>query len=191
MTLSNAPTEPLPGADDDRTRAPTLASDGAFEELFRTYHAPLCAFAYRMVRSRAVAEELVQEVFLYLWQHRETWVAHTSVRIYLYQATRNAALSYLRREKLQQRTEPVVIDLFSRPSSNSDGELVTAELERAVKRAIAKLPERCRLIYTLSREQGLTYAEIAALLEISPKTVDVQMGRAFKSLRKQLAGYLP
>ena len=59
----------------------------------------------------------------------------------------------------------------------------------AVRAAIAKLPERCRLVYTLHREQGLSYAEVAAVMGISVKTVDAQMGRALKSLRKLLGGF--
>jgi RNA polymerase sigma-70 factor (ECF subfamily) len=65
----------------------------------------------------------------------------------------------------------------------------TAEFVAAVQRAVGRLPERCRLIFRLHREQGLTYPEIAEVLEISPKTVEVQMGRALKALRKALAGF--
>jgi RNA polymerase sigma-70 factor (ECF subfamily) len=139
-----------------------------------------------------VAEELVQEVFLYLWEHRATWSAHTSVRTYLYAAARNGALNYLRREKLDfpvRQGDPDIVERFTQAPPPADQELVMSELERDVKRAIDRLPERCRLVYTLSRQQHLSYLEIAKVLEISPKTVEVQMGRAFKALRKYLAGY--
>jgi RNA polymerase sigma-70 factor (ECF subfamily) len=171
----------------------TIGSDAEFEALFRAHYAPLCAFASRMVGSRAVAEELVQEVFLYLWDHRATWSAHTSVRTYLFTAARNATLNYLRREKLEERAtraDEGTIALFTRTQIEIEREVALAEFERAVKRAIAQLPQRCGEVYALSREQNLSYSEIGELLGISPKTVEVHMGRAFKLLRKHLAPYL-
>lgn len=171
----------------------TIGNDAEFESLFRAHYAALCAFVSRMVGSRAVAEELVQEVFLYLWEHRATWSAHTSVRTYLFTAARNATLNYLRREKLEERAshgDETTIALFTRSQLEIEREVALAEFERAVKRAIAQLPPRCGEVYTLSREQFLSYAEIGELLGISTKTVEVHMGRAFKLLRKQLAPYL-
>jgi RNA polymerase sigma-70 factor (ECF subfamily) len=192
MMLPQARIE-LSSADGEHPLPLTIANDGAFEELFREHHAKLCGFVYRIVGSRAVAEELVQEVFLYLWEHRATWSAHTSIRTYLYAAARNGALNYLRREKLDfpvRQGDPDIVERFTQAPQPADQELVMSELERDVKRAIDRLPERCRLVYTLSRQQHLSYLEIATVLEISPKTVEVQMGRAFKALRKYLAGYL-
>jgi len=171
----------------------TIGNDSEFEALFRAHYAPLCAFVSRMVGSRAVAEELVQELFLYLWEHRATWSAHTSIRTYLFTAARNATLNYLRREKLEERAmqgDEGTIALFTRSQLEIEREVALAEFERAVKRAIAQLPRRCGEVYTLSREQYLSYAEIGDVLGISTKTVEVHMGRAFKLLRKHLAPYL-
>ena len=171
----------------------TIGNDAEFEALFRAHFASLCAFVSRMVGSRAVAEELVQEVFLYLWEHRATWSAHTSVRTYLFTCARNATLNYRRREKLEERathSDEGTIALFTRTQLEIEREVALAEFERAVKRAIAQLPQRCGEVYALSREQYLSYAEIGDVLGISPKTVEVHMGRAFKLLRKHLAPYL-
>lgn len=190
--LSNVRLEPPPGSKDQRPLM-SITSDAEFEALFRAYYVPLCAFVNRVVGSRAVAEELVQEVFLYLWEHRARWSAHTSVRTYLYTAARNAALNYLRRERIEQRAthaDETTVSLFTRSPLGLERALALAEFERAVKHAIEQLPERCREVYTLSREQNLSYAEIAGVLGISPKTVEVHIGRAFKLLRKQLAPYL-
>lgn len=163
----------------------------AFEALFRAYHAPLCAFAFRYLRARDLAEEIVQEVFLFVWERRETWDVRTSVKNYLFTAIRNAALSYLRHERVVRRREAETVELFGGPSASADAEVGAAETLAAVQRAVGRLPERCRLVFTLQREQGLTYSEVAEVLGISPKTVEVQMGRALKSLRKALAGYWP
>jgi RNA polymerase sigma-70 factor (ECF subfamily) len=79
----------------------------------------------------------------------------------------------------------------ARSVATPDRELRTTELAAALQSALARLPERRRLVFTLSREQGLTYNEIAKLLGISPKTVEMQMGRAYRTLRKYLAPYWP
>jgi RNA polymerase sigma-70 factor (ECF subfamily) len=192
MSLSKPQGESQPGSHAPSSPM-TIGSDAEFEVLFRAHYAPLCAFVSRMIGSRAVAEELVQEVFLYLWEHRATWSAHTSVRTYLFTSARNATLNYRRREKLEERathSDEDTIALFTRTQVAIEREVALAEFERAVKRAIAQLPRRCGEVYALSREQFLSYAEIGDVLGISPKTVEVHMGRAFKLLRKHLAPYL-
>jgi len=169
--------------------AATVAGDArAFETLFRTHYAGMCAFGARMVTRRDVAEDLVQEVFLYVWRNRGAWRIEHSVKQYLYAALRHGALRYLRHERVVRTHVPEAVILFERPIRLADAELEWEETVTAVRAAIAKLPERCRLVYTLHREQGLSYAEVAAVMGISVKTVDAQMGRALKSLRKLLGG---
>jgi len=192
MSLSNSQPDAHAGAYAPSSPM-TIGNDAEFEALFRAHYPSLCAFVSRMVGSRAVAEELVQEVFLYLWEHRATWSAHTSVRTYLFTCARNATLNYRRREKIEERakqSDEGTIALFTRTQLEIEREVALAEFERAVKRAITLLPRRCGEVYALSREQYLTYAEIGDVLGISTKTVEVHMGRAFKLLRKQLAPYL-
>jgi RNA polymerase sigma-70 factor (ECF subfamily) len=181
-----------PGGEVERAWISRIAAgdEAAFETLFHAYHARLCAFAYRYVGAHDLAEEMVQEVFLFIWDRRETWDVRTSLKSYLFAAVRNAALSYLRHERVVRRHDAETVELFTRPTPSTDSEVRTTELVAAVQRAVNRLPERCRLVFTLHREQALTYAEIAEVLAISPKTVEVQMGRALKTLRKALAGFL-
>jgi RNA polymerase sigma-70 factor (ECF subfamily) len=163
----------------------------AFETLFRTHHPGLCAFATRLVEGgrRDIAEELVQEVFLYVWRHREGWEVRASARSYLFSAVRHAALAQSRHERVVRRYTAETIALFDRAPRPADADLTADESARMVAAAIARLPERCRMVFTLVRQQGLSYAEVAEVMGISAKTVDVQMGRALKSLRKQLGAY--
>jgi len=175
----------------NHTSSDDSAPSGSFETLFRAHHDALCGFAYRYVQSREVAEDVVQEVFLYLWEHWNPTAVEAYTKAYLFTAVRNAALSHLRHQSVVRRSESQTIELFSRFHPTADGEFRAAELALALERAIARLPERCRLVFTLSREQGLTYNEIAAALEISVKTVEMQMGRAYKALRKSLAPSWP
>ncbi len=188
IEIGDAPAAPSGSGLPERVRS---GDPAAFEALFREYHSPLCGFAYRYVRSSDVAEELVQEVFLDLWERCEEGQQLISPKAYLFTAVRNAAASYLRHQGVAERFEPETVELFMRPEPLPDAELRSRELSAALERAIARLPERCRLVFTLSREQGLTYAEIAKVLAISAKTVENQMGRAYKALRKALAPYWP
>jgi RNA polymerase sigma-70 factor, ECF subfamily len=163
----------------------------AFEALFHEYHAALCAFAYRYLGARDLAEEVVQEVFLLVWERRATLEVRTSVRSFLFIAVRNASISYLRHERVVRRREPEVRTVLQALASTEGPDAAGAETIAAVQQAIGRLPARCRLVFTLHREQGLTYTEIAGVLGISPRTVEVQIGRALKSLRHALADLRP
>lgn len=162
----------------------------ALEALFQREYDGLCDFAERYVRTEAVAEELVQDVFLRLWRRRSATPLETVTRAYLYASVRNAALQVLRHERvdLQWRAAQAVAPA-PRPQA-ADAHLAAADLRLAAEAAIASLPERCRLVFTLSRQQGLRYSEIARALGISEGTVEIQMNRALKALRAKLAPYL-
>ena len=162
----------------------------AFDAIFRTWYGPLVGTAERMLRDRAVAEELVQDVMLELWRRRETLASDGSAQAYLFQATRNRVLNHLRHLKIEQRSEP---DVRGESSSTpqADVGVVEEELDVAVQRAVQSLPDRCREVFELSRVHGLKYAEIAKTLGISVKTVEAQMGKALRTLRDRLSHWLP
>jgi RNA polymerase sigma-19 factor, ECF subfamily len=175
----------------ERVEGIRAGDPSAFEAMFHAYHAPLCSFACRYLGARDLAEEIVQEVFLCIWERKESWEVRTSVRSYLLTAVRNAALSYLRHERVVRRRQAEVRDIHETVAASPEGRTLEAETVAAVRQAIGRLPDRCRLVFTLHREQGLTYAEVAEVLGISPRTVEVQIGRALKSLRKNLASHRP
>lgn len=164
---------------------------GAFESLFREYHPRLCNFAYRFAGSREIAEELVQETFMYVWQRRDTLDIRGSVSTYLFSSIRNAAVSFLRHEKVVALHHAETTRLFTPGGGNAQQEMEANETASAVRASVARLPEGARMVFTLHREQGLTYREIGEVLGISPKTVDNQMGRALKALRKYLGPHRP
>ncbi|HEY7504289.1 MAG TPA: RNA polymerase sigma-70 factor [Gemmatimonadales bacterium] len=192
MTPSRATNEArrLP-EEPDWLEAVRAGDASAFEALFHAYHAGLCSFAYRYLGARDLAEEIVQEVFLCVWERRRTWHVRTSVRSYLLTAVRNAALSYLRHERVVRRRRTEISDAQDAFAPSPEVRAMEGETITAVREAIGRLPERCRLVFTLHREQGLTYSEVAEVLGISPRTVEVQIGRALKALRKHLAHHRP
>jgi RNA polymerase sigma-70 factor (ECF subfamily) len=162
----------------------------AFDAIFRTWYGPLVGTAERMLRDRAVAEELVQDVMLELWRKRETLAPDGSAQAYLFQATRNRVLNHLRHLKIEQRSEPEIRGESS-SAPHADAEVTQEELSVAVQDAVRSLPDRCREVFELSRVHGLKYTEIATQLGISVKTVEAQMGKALRTLRERLANWLP
>lgn len=160
----------------------------AFREMFEAYYPNLCGFAADYVNSVDQARDIVQDVFLKIWNQREEWTIRTSLKSYLYQSVRNRALNELRRANTRGEIE----DYLEHTSAGSnrrtaDDTFRMKELSEDVEKAIAELPDRRRMAFLLHRRHGFTYKEIARIMEISPKTVENQIGRALKSLRDQLA----
>jgi RNA polymerase sigma-70 factor (ECF subfamily) len=172
----------------ERIRA---GDNDAFDAVFRANYASLVGTAERMLQRRDVAEEIVQDVLLELWRRRETLVVEDSLRGYLFRATRNRALNHLRHGAIERRAEPELSAEHEERGATAHAALVEEEIGVAVKRAVAELPPRCREVFELSRVEGLKYAEIAAALGISVKTVEAQMGKALRILRERLAQWLP
>lgn len=161
-----------------------------FERLFRDHYPGLFALARRYVGEPAIAEELVQDVFLSLWRRRDSLELRGSVTSYLFTSVRNAALNYLKHRELAERLRYDVAQAVSPARSTADAEARHNEIAEALEAAIAALPERARLALTLSRDAGLTYAQIAEALGISVKAVEANVSRALRILREQLAPYL-
>ena len=162
---------------------------GAFETLFRRYYTELCHFVQRYVNEPIICEDLIQELFLRLWLHRYQWEPKGSVKAYLYKAARNKAFDYFRHKKIESEIEWETYKLEYLHQESQQEQCIDEDLLAAVQKAVNKLPERMKLIFTLSREDGLSYPEIAEVLDLSVKTVETQMGRALKSLREQLSDY--
>lgn len=158
----------------------------AFDALVREHFGRLATFAYRYLGSREMAEDAVQEVLLRVWR-RVDQLDFADPLPYLYRAVRNECGMAVRRRKRWRMTGLEGVRSLTTPADSGADE---RELREAVGAAIDSLPERRRLIFTMSREQGLTYAEIARILEISIKTVETQMDRALKTLRGKLGGFL-
>ncbi|MCB0733713.1 MAG: RNA polymerase sigma-70 factor [Bacteroidetes bacterium] len=161
----------------------------AFELVFRTYYAELCRFANKYLKSESESEELVQDLFCKLWQKLETISIQSSLKSYLYTAVRNAAFNHLKHRLVQQQHELHVrhqADYFE-----TTAHLEVSELSQQIQQAIDRLPDRCKEVFQLSRNEGLKYREIAEHMDISVKTVEAQMGKALSVLREELGPYLP
>ncbi|MBL0744511.1 RNA polymerase sigma-70 factor [Chryseolinea lacunae] len=157
----------------------------AFQLLFKKMYSPLCQFCMKFVKAREVAEELVSDVFYNIWKNRSRLVI-ASPKAYLFASVRNKGYDHLR--KIKNTAWCDLEEASDVPAGVTDSQdlLVLEELNTTLEQSMARLPKQCRLIFTLSREEGLKYREIAAQLNLSVKTVETQMGRALKHLRSAL-----
>lgn len=138
----------------------------------------------------AIAEDIVQDAFCDLWHRRTEWSPSGNIKAYLFRAVRNKSLNVLKHRRVEREYEGQSKRRGRRGPIRTPVEaLQHQELKQAVRHAVEELPERRRLVYQLARHQGMSYKEIAAVLEIAPKTVENQMGRALKTLRRRMAEF--
>lgn len=156
-----------------------------FETIYKHYYEFLCHYAWKFVNEKELAEEVVSEVFYKLWKNKNKINVKTSFRSYIFIAVRNQAFDYLRKVKkinYIEDTEAIRSGMTDRHSPLE--EVIFNEIYINLEKAIENLPHQCRMIFRMSRDEGLRYREIAEQLNISIKTVETQMGRALKKLRK-------
>ena len=150
-------------------------NEDAFKSLFETYFTPLCRFIYLHLDDKNVAEELAMDIFIYLWENRETFQIQLSLKAYLFQAAKNKCLNELRKKKETVGLDGVEVSTINTSVST----LETEELYRLIQEAVFSLPDKCR-------SENLTNQEIARKLNISVKTVEGQITTALKKIKKFL-----
>lgn len=156
----------------------------AFESFYKNHYEALCRFAMRYLDSEAASRDLVQDLFVDLWINRNHINIATSAKAYLYTAVRNRSLSKLRSKLGVVQLPDDSDDLMIYPDN-----LDYPALESAVNEAIARLPEKCRAIFELSRDHGMKNYQIAEKLNISEKTVENQMTIALGRLKQVTKGF--
>jgi RNA polymerase sigma-70 factor (ECF subfamily) len=162
----------------------------AFRQLFNYYCKKLTLFALSMVKSNEAAREIVDEVFIKIWRNRATINNIHNLKVYLYTATKNTALNYLAVNAKKNITEG--FDFFATQIADEqspDTKLINSEILKNINAAIESLPSRCKMVFKLVREDGLSYKEVAEILNISPKTVDAQMVIAVRHISERVKGH--
>jgi RNA polymerase sigma-70 factor (ECF subfamily) len=162
----------------------------ALEELFRREYVPLCRFAERYLRDRAEAEDLVQDLFAALWARRGRLDLRGGLRAYLFASVRNRALNVRKHHLVEsdwERDEAAPeVRVLHRTPRRPDELLDERERSARLRSAIAHLPERCRLVMQLRWQEQLTHSEIASILGISVKGVEIQLTRGLRALRARI-----
>ena len=174
-------------SDKELWQAVQADSEPAFRVLFERHFQRLCYTAYRICPDEHKVRDFAQAVFLDCWKRRHAISIHSSLSSFLSRAVVNKAIDFLR----SQRLEFVATDTFiGEPDPVNQHELYTTkELKNIINKAVEKLPERCRIIFVLSRFEHYSHREIAQELNISEKTVENQITKALKVLRAVLKQY--
>ncbi|MDE6800538.1 MAG: RNA polymerase sigma-70 factor [Phocaeicola sp.] len=156
----------------------------AFKYLFDTYFVSLCRYVHLYLDSTQEGEELVLDIFMYLWEHSSQINLTLSLKAYLFQAARNRCLNFLRDRKLTISLDEAG-DVVNDETASS---LEMKELNRLIQEAVCALPDKCREVFQLSREKNMTNQEIADKMNISVKTVEAQITKALKRIKSFLDG---
>jgi RNA polymerase sigma-70 factor (family 1) len=158
----------------------------ALEFIFNKHYGNLCLYLLLLFKNELLVEHIAQDIFIHLWEKRETLEIKSSLESYLYSAGRYKALNQIRDA---QRHERIIKNMFTPDAeyiNELDSILEVHELEKIIEEAIRSLPCRCQQIFRLSREHDLSYKEIAEFLNLSVNTVEGQMAIALKKLRSAL-----
>jgi RNA polymerase sigma-70 factor (ECF subfamily) len=165
-----------------------------FESIYNAYFPILYNYVVQIVKDRTEAEDIVSDVFLKLWEEKDTITFQTSVKSYLFKSAYNHSINVLKHKKIQGQYEDYFQHLNLLAEAGADyplSQLIEKELTERLAKAIEKLPRQCRLIFNMSRTDGLTHEEIAQELGVSINTVHMQIRRALKKLRVELKDVLP
>ena len=159
-----------------------------FQELYHKHFNGLANYAYSVLKDKDAAKDVVQDVFLDLWNKRESLSIKTSIEAYLVRAVKFKSIDFIRKDKTkQQYVTKMTPSSVTITEDNEDDDEETVNKKKQLSYAIAQLPTKCRQVFLLSRLNGYTYKEIAEEMSISPKTVENQISRALKLLRQKLS----
>lgn len=165
-------------------------SIAAFEDLFKQYYASLVVFACKYVSDTDIAREIVQDFFVRLYEKRQTLSIDISVKSYLYRSVYHCCINYINQRNIQDK-HLKNIDLERDNEDNLESEINTIELQQRIYEVIDSLPAKCKRIFKMNRLEGLKNEEIAMQLNLSKRTVETQISKALKILRKKLSDYMP
>ncbi len=157
-----------------------------FESLFRSSYVSLVKYSRTLIKDQDTAEEIVQDLFVKIWQEKEKIKIESSLNGYLFRAVHNKCLHYIEHLKVVERHASKVGTGLADPSDDPSEILHYKDLQTKIASILERLPERCGKIFCMSRFEGLKYSEIAEKLSVSVKTVEANMGIALKEFRKEL-----
>jgi len=175
-------------SDTELLRLLSNGNEVAMEVLFKRYYSFVTLAVLRLVSDPVTAEDIAQEVFFEIWKRRNSLDIRISLKAYLRKAAVNKTLNFLRDRKNYQNEE--ISPLQAEIQITNDPTLETNELNALIDQAIEALPDRCKLVFKLSRTEEMSYQEIADQMDISVKTVENQIVKALKMLREALTPYL-
>lgn len=164
--------------------------EAAYEMLFKEYYKVLTIFANKYIKDIETSKELVQELFVHLYERRETLEINSSLKSYLFRSVHNRCINFINAQKIRDKYAEHVNYTNNLAQNSLEEEVNLSELENALHKAIAELPPKCQAIFKLNRFEGLSNVEIADKLTLSKRTVETQISKALKILRLKLEPYM-
>ncbi|MDJ1485167.1 RNA polymerase sigma-70 factor [Cytophagaceae bacterium YF14B1] len=161
-------------------------SQHAFDCLFKKYAKKVMSFLIKFLRSEEEAKDALHDIFLKIWENRESLNENLSFNSYLFTIARNQALHILRDKKLHEQKLALVLSNSDEADQSTETSVEYTDLSNHYTQLVDRLPVKRKLIYNLSRKEGMSYFEIADYLNISVKTVEGQMSAALKFLKENL-----
>lgn len=175
-----------------------LGDEETYIFLFREYYVSLCSYSRRYVGRKDIAEEIVSDTFLKIWENRAALQINTSVKAYLFQAVCNNSLNYLRKLKKEEILDEYFLETssenigFASISEEIDEQSLTMEsINEKIEEAVSLLPEQQQKVFRLKRFEGKKNKEVAEIMGLSVKTIEMHLSKATLNLRKNLKEYLP
>lgn len=172
-------------ADENIVQALRDSPETALKWMYDEYYSYVCSIVYRMINDSAKAEDIAQDVFFEIWKKRETIEINTFFKAYLRRAAVNKTLNHIRSKKMDFEQEENAVDIDDGQHSSHQN-MEANEMQKRINDSIDQLPEKCRIVFAMSRYENLSYQEISDKLEISRKTVENQISKALKFLRSKL-----
>ena len=163
-------------------------NENAYKQLFDEYYLLLSAFAKKYVDDPETAKEIVQDLFVHLFEIRDVLIITTSLKSYLYRSVKNRCMNHIRYIQMQQKNLES-LKTEGPPAITEEEEIMDTELEYRIFQIVSKLPLQCQKIFRMSRIEGKQNREIAHILDLSVRTVETQISKALKILRNNLRGY--
>jgi len=162
----------------------------AFTLIFTRFYKDLVHFSYTFTRNTDLSEEIVQEVFLKLWENRSMLHIHTSLKSYLLKIVQNKSIDSIRHQDIKHHYASLLLSHPLLAENDTENYILHSDLESAYKRAMNNLPVQCAEAYRMNRTDLLSYSEIAKILNVSVRTVEVRIGKALFLLHEELRDYL-
>lgn len=162
-----------------------------FDYVFNYYYSSLCAFSMQYLNDHAEVEDLVQDFFVSLWISAPNLQIRSSLKSYLFASVKNRCLDFYKHHKVTEKYRTFILFTTGSDNNTTDHYFAESELRQAIHKSMEKLTPRSREIFELSRFSGMSNQEISEKLNISKRTVELQISNSLKVLRKELAEYLP
>ena len=155
----------------------------AYRQLFIQFHTKLSRFVMGFTKNKELTDEIVSDVFINIWRRRKNIEEIKNLKLYLYVSAKNITFNYLKKLHRENLADLDAVEIEPEdPFADPGAAMITREMNLKLKAAINDLPPRCKLIFTLIKEDGLTYKQTARLLGISESTVDNQISIALKKI---------